>query len=115
MWNMINCVAPAGVGPFPVVIYMGMCVGINRGEEHFLATTLRDRLLSKGIAILIVDSYWPRQEWQGVCDKWNGGAVARRVLAPQLPNQTAGSVACPSSARPGARPVASPSTRRRCR
>jgi dienelactone hydrolase len=64
---------PAGVGPFPAVIYMGSCWGINRGEEHFLATTVRDRLLSKGIAMLTVDSFWPRQEWQGVCDKWNAG------------------------------------------
>jgi dienelactone hydrolase len=64
---------PAGAGPFSAVIYMGPCWGINRGEDHFLATTVRDRLLAKGVAMLVVDSYWPRQEWQGVCDKWNAG------------------------------------------
>jgi dienelactone hydrolase len=65
---------PAGAGPFPAVIYMGTCASTNSaGEEHFMQTALRDRLLSKGFAILIVDPYWPRQEWQGVCDKAKEG------------------------------------------
>jgi dienelactone hydrolase len=60
---------PAGAGPFPAVIYMGTCASINSGEERFVQTSLRERLLAKGFAVLIVDPYWPRQEWQGVCDK----------------------------------------------
>jgi dienelactone hydrolase len=64
---------PAGAGPFPAVIYMGTCAGANSGEERFMQTTLRDRLLSKGFATLIVDPYWPRQEWGGVCDKAKAG------------------------------------------
>jgi dienelactone hydrolase len=64
---------PSGAGPFPAVIYMGTCASTNSGEEHFVQTALRDRLLSKGFALLIVDPYWPRQEWQGVCDKAKAG------------------------------------------
>jgi dienelactone hydrolase len=60
---------PAGAGPFPAVIYMGTCAGPSSGEERFVQTALRDRLLSRGFALLIVDPYSPRQEWQGVCDK----------------------------------------------
>jgi dienelactone hydrolase len=64
---------PAGAGPFPAVIYMSTCAGVDSGEERFVQTTVRDRLLSKGFAMLIVDPYWPRQEWQGVCDRPNAG------------------------------------------
>ena len=64
---------PAGAGPFPAVIYMGTCSGANSGEEHYVQTALRDRLLSRGFAMLIVDPYSPRQEWQGVCDKAKAG------------------------------------------
>jgi dienelactone hydrolase len=60
---------PAGAGPFPVVIYMGTCASIGSGEEHYMQTALRERLLSSGFAMLIVDPYSPRQEWRGVCDK----------------------------------------------
>jgi dienelactone hydrolase len=65
---------PAGVGPFPAVISMSTCAGLNSGEEIFVQAALRDRLLAKGFAVLIVDPYWPRQEWQGVCEKPNAGA-----------------------------------------
>jgi len=64
---------PAGAGPFPAVIYMGTCASIGSGEEHYVQTALRERLLSRGFAMLIVDPYWPRQEWQGVCDKAKAG------------------------------------------
>ena len=77
---------PAGAGPFPAVIYISTCADINSGEERFVQTLVRDRLLSKGFAMLIVDPYWPRQEWSGVCDKPNGGRDfdargARDILA----------------------------------
>ena len=64
---------PAGAGPFPAVIYMGTCAATDSGEEHYVQTALRDRLLSRGVAMLIVDPYSPRQEWQGVCDKAKAG------------------------------------------
>jgi dienelactone hydrolase len=64
---------PAGAGPFPAVVYLSTCIGINRGEDHLVQTALRDRLLAKGVALLIVDPYWPRQEWLGVCDTWKPG------------------------------------------
>jgi dienelactone hydrolase len=58
---------PTGTGPFPAVIYMAACKGVNL--ETYLQGVLRDRLLAKGVALLIVDSFWPRQEWLGVCEK----------------------------------------------
>jgi dienelactone hydrolase len=58
---------PAGAGPFPAVIYMAPCVGVNL--DTYMQAVLRDRLLAKGVALLIVDSFWPRQEWLGVCEK----------------------------------------------
>jgi dienelactone hydrolase len=64
---------PAGAGPFPAVIYMGTCAGAYSGEERFMQTALRDRLLSKGFVTLIVDPYSPRREWEGVCDKAKAG------------------------------------------
>ena len=57
---------PAGAGPFPAVIYMGTCAEMNSGEERFAHSAVRDRLLAKGFAMLVIDPYWPRQEWQGV-------------------------------------------------
>jgi dienelactone hydrolase len=64
---------PTGAGPFPAVIYMSTCAGIDSLEDRFVQNALRDRLVSKGFAVLIVDSYWPRQEWRGVCDKAKDG------------------------------------------
>lgn len=64
---------PAGAGPFPAVIYMGTCAAIDSGEENFVQSALRARLISKGFAMLIVDPYSPRQEMQGVCDKAKAG------------------------------------------
>jgi dienelactone hydrolase len=64
---------PAGAGPFPAVIYMSTCAGINDGSDHYMQTVLRDRLLAKGVALLIVDPFWPRQEWLGVCERSRTG------------------------------------------
>ncbi len=70
---------PASAGPFPAVIYMGTCAEMNSGEERFAHSAVRDRLLAKGFAMLVIDPYWPRQEWQGVCGQPNAGGetVAR--------------------------------------
>ena len=72
---------PAGRGPFPAVIYMGTCAEIDSGEESFMHTAVRDHLLAKGYAVLIVDPYWPRQEWRGVCDRPNAGGDLRERSA----------------------------------
>lgn len=60
---------PAGAGPFPAVIYMGTCANVDSGEENFLHSALRGRLISKGFAVLIVDPYSLRHEPHGICDQ----------------------------------------------
>ena len=64
---------PDGQGPFPAVIYMGTCADIDSAEERFMQMAVRERLLPKGFAVMIVDPYWPREEWQGVCSEPNAG------------------------------------------
>jgi hypothetical protein len=56
---------------------MGTCAEIDSGEERFMHTVVRDRLLPRSFAVLIVDPYLPRQQWQGVCDKPNAGGDYR--------------------------------------
>jgi dienelactone hydrolase len=58
---------PAGAGPFPAVVYMAGCGGIDSPTARALQKTITDHLLGKGIAILIVDSFTPRDEPKGVC------------------------------------------------
>jgi dienelactone hydrolase len=58
---------PAGAGPFPAVVYMTGCGGIDSPANRALQKATADHLLAKGIAILIVDSFTPRNESKGVC------------------------------------------------
>ena len=58
---------PAGAGPFPAVVYMAGCTGIDSPVNRALQKTTTDHLLAKGVAILIVDSFTPRNEPKGVC------------------------------------------------
>jgi dienelactone hydrolase len=58
---------PAGAGPFPAVVYMTGCGGIDSPVNRAQQKTTTDHLLAKGIAILIVDSFSPRNEPKGVC------------------------------------------------
>jgi dienelactone hydrolase len=58
---------PAGAGAFPAVVYMPGCGGIDSPVNRELQKTLTDHLLAKGIAVLIVDPYTPRNEPKGVC------------------------------------------------
>jgi dienelactone hydrolase len=58
---------PAGTGPFPAVVYMTGCGGIDGPLLRVVQKTITDHLLSKGLAILIVDSFIPRSETGGVC------------------------------------------------
>ena len=58
---------PAGAGPFPAVVYMPGCSGIDGPLNRAQQKTTIDHLLAKGVAILIVDSFIPRSEPKGVC------------------------------------------------
>jgi dienelactone hydrolase len=60
---------PAGAGPFPAVVYMPGCSGIDPPIPRAVQKTLVDHLLAKGVAILIVDPFTPRNEPSGVCGK----------------------------------------------
>jgi dienelactone hydrolase len=58
---------PAGSGPFPAIVYMSGCGGIDGPLLRATQKTIIDHLLAKGVAILIVDSFIPRNEPGGVC------------------------------------------------
>ena len=62
---------PQGAGPFPAVVYMSGCNGLNFPPEVKQEKAVIDSLLSKGIATLIVDPFTPRGEKDGACDKLN--------------------------------------------
>jgi dienelactone hydrolase len=58
---------PPGAGPFPAVVYMQGCSGIDGPLLRAVNKTTTDHLLAKGVAILIVDPFTPRKEPSGVC------------------------------------------------
>lgn len=53
---------PQGAGPFPAVVYIVPCGGPNFPPEFKQEKFVIDRMLSKGIATLIVDTHTPRGE-----------------------------------------------------
>ena len=55
---------PTGKGPFPAVVYISGCNGVF---PIGLTKPTIDRLLSKGVATLIIDPFTPRNETQGIC------------------------------------------------
>jgi dienelactone hydrolase len=60
---------PQGVGPFPAVVYMPPCGGPNFPPEFQQEKFVIERMLSKGVATLIVDPLVPRGQDKGNCDK----------------------------------------------
>jgi dienelactone hydrolase len=58
---------PVGAGPFPAVVYISGCSGLNSPAEMMLERTVIDHFLVKGIATLIVDPFTSRNEPNGVC------------------------------------------------
>ena len=58
---------PAGAGPFPAVVYLSGCGGLNNPAESAQNKGVVDHLLSKGVATLIVDPFSARNEPEGVC------------------------------------------------
>jgi dienelactone hydrolase len=64
---------PEGAGPFPIVIYMSGCAGIDIPPDRAMQKALIDHLRSEGIATLIVDPFTVRHENEGVCDRVDSG------------------------------------------
>ena len=58
---------PSGAGPFPVVVYLSGCGGIDNEADRVMQKAVIEHNKSKGIATLIVDPFTPRGEMQGVC------------------------------------------------
>ena len=58
---------PAGAGPFPAVIYLSGCGGLNYPADRVQQKAALDHLLSKGFATLVVDPFTPRNEPEGIC------------------------------------------------
>ena len=58
---------PPGAGPFHAVVQMQGCSGIDGPLLRAVNKTTTDHLLAKGVAILIVDPFTPRNEPNGVC------------------------------------------------
>jgi dienelactone hydrolase len=63
---------PTGAGPFPAVVYMIGCGGIDPPPVRTQQKVAIDHLLGNGVAILIVDSFTPRNEPNGVCANLGG-------------------------------------------
>jgi len=63
---------PAGVGPFPGVVYLIGCAGLDPPPIRAQLKTDIDHMLTNGMAILVVDSFTPRNEPEGVCANLDG-------------------------------------------
>jgi dienelactone hydrolase len=63
---------PAGAGPFPAVVYLIGCAGLDPPPIRAQLKTDIDHMLTNGMAILVVDSFTPRNEPEGVCANLNG-------------------------------------------
>jgi dienelactone hydrolase len=64
---------PDGAGPFPAVVYMSGCAGLNIPPEASLERATINHYLTRGVATLIVDPFTPRSESgmgpDGLCEK----------------------------------------------
>jgi dienelactone hydrolase len=58
---------PTGAGPFPAVVYVSGCGGLNNPADRAQQKVAIDHLLSKGVATLIIDPFTARNEPEGVC------------------------------------------------
>src|SRR5258708_8283429 len=58
---------PSGSGPFPGVVFMTGCAGLNSPEAIAMQKEAIDHLLAKGVATLLVDPFTPRNEPEGIC------------------------------------------------
>ena len=89
-------------GPFPAVVYMSGGGGIDPPPSRAQQKTTIDHMLAKGVAILIVDFFTPRNEPNGVCANLDGEKAiqyATREAAMTLWRRWPRSRRCPRSMR----------------
>jgi dienelactone hydrolase len=60
-----------GAGPFPAIVYLSGCGGLNDPDDRVQQKAAIDHLLSKGVATLVVDPFTPRNEPEGICENIN--------------------------------------------
>jgi dienelactone hydrolase len=65
---------PEGAGPFPAIIYLNGCRGLDYPPDRATQKAVIDHALSKGFATLILDSFTPRGETKGMCDQYKPSA-----------------------------------------
>ena len=74
---------PDGAGPFPAVVYMSGCAGLNIPPEASLERATIKHDLGKGVATLIVDPFTPRNENgmapHGLCEKIGDPHLSEKV------------------------------------
>ena len=68
---------PPGAGPFPGVVFMTGCAGLNSPEEIAMQKTVIDHFLAKGVATFLVDPFTPRNEPEGICANLNAKTFAQ--------------------------------------
>jgi dienelactone hydrolase len=69
-------IKPEGAGPFPTVVYISGCAGLDLLADKALQKALIGHLTTKGFATFVVDLYTPRKEANGACE--NGIAPMAR-------------------------------------
>lgn len=60
---------PEGAGPYPAVVYMSECWGLNDAVDAAQQKAVVDHNLGQGRAVLILNSFTPRGFDTGVCDR----------------------------------------------
>ena len=60
-------IKPEGAGPFPTVVYISGCAGLDLPADKALQKALIGHLTAKGFATFVVDPYTPRKEANGAC------------------------------------------------
>jgi dienelactone hydrolase len=68
---------PEGAGPFPGVVFMSGCAGLSPPPDMAMQKTVIDHLLAKGVAVLMVDPFTPRNEPEGICANLNGDTFVK--------------------------------------
>jgi dienelactone hydrolase len=74
---------PDGAGPFPAVVYMSGCAGLNIPPEANLERATINHYLTRGVATLILDPFTPRSESgmgpDGLCEKIRDPNLSEKV------------------------------------
>ena len=76
---------PSGSGPFPALVYMSGCAGLDIPPETRLEKALIDHQLARGVAILIVDPFTPRGKsgmaHEGLCERISDSDLSEKEWA----------------------------------